>query len=136
LAFAKFRKLLPVPRFRNMGLPDCLKRTIRRLHILTTTLGKGLGRVITEGDSSIVPVMMFNAKLSQDIARDLFYEGISLIGLFFPVVPAGQAPIRTQMSADRGIPQLAKALDAFKKIGAKHGIPGLDEKGIIEEYGI
>jgi hypothetical protein len=95
-----------------------------------------IGLVIKEGDSPIVPVMLFNAKLSQDIARDLFYEGIYVIGFFFPVVPAGQARIRTQMSADHEIPQLEQALLAFKKIGAKYGILGLDKKGIIEKYGM
>jgi glycine C-acetyltransferase len=97
---------------------------------------KEIGLVIKEGDSPIVPVMLFNAKLSQDIARDLFYEGIYVIGFFFPVVPAGQARIRTQMSADHEIPQLEQALLAFKKIGAKYGILGLDKKGIIEKYGM
>jgi len=95
-----------------------------------------IGLVIKDGDSPIVPVMLFNAKLSQDIARDLFYEGIYVIGFFFPVVPAGQARIRTQMSADHEIPQLEQALLAFKKIGAKYGILGLDKKGIIEKYGM
>ena len=50
--------------------------------------------------------MLFNAKLAQDVARDLFYEGIYVVGFFFPVVPAGQARIRTQLSADHDIPML------------------------------
>jgi glycine C-acetyltransferase len=94
------------------------------------------GFVIKEGDSPIVPIMLFNAKLSQDIARDLFQEGIYVIGFFFPVVPAGAARIRTQMSADHDIPMLKGALEAFKKVGAKYGILGLDKKGIIEKYGV
>jgi glycine C-acetyltransferase len=93
------------------------------------------GFVIKEGDSPIVPVMLFNAKLSQDIARDLYAEGIYVIGFFFPVVAAGQARIRTQMSADHDIPMLERAIEAFKKVGAKYGILGLDKKGIIEKYG-
>jgi glycine C-acetyltransferase len=93
------------------------------------------GFVIKEGDSPIVPIMLFNAKLSQDIARDLYQEGIYVIGFFFPVVAAGQARIRTQMSADHDIPMLERALEAFKKVGAKYGILGLDKKGIIEKYG-
>jgi len=99
---------------------------------------KGLieaGFVIREGDSPIVPVMLFNAKLAQDVARDLYDEGIYVVGFFFPVVPAGQARIRTQLSADHNIPMLAKALESFKKVGAKYGILGLDKKGIIEKYG-
>lgn len=93
------------------------------------------GFVIKDGESPIVPVMLFNAKLSQDVARDLFREGIYVVGFFFPVVPAGQARIRTQMSADHDIPRLAEAVEAFKRVGAKYGILGLDKKGIIEKYG-
>jgi len=93
------------------------------------------GFVIKEGDSPIVPIMLFNAKLSQDIARDLYQEGIYVIGFFFPVVAAGQARIRTQLSADHDIPMLKRAAESFKKIGAKYGILGLDKKGIIEKYG-
>jgi glycine C-acetyltransferase len=93
------------------------------------------GFVIREGDSPIVPIMLFNAKLSQDIARDLYAEGVYVIGFFFPVVPAGQARIRTQLSADHDIPMLAQALEAFKRVGARHGILGLDKKGIIEKFG-
>ena len=99
---------------------------------------KGLteaGFVIKEGDSPIVPVMLFNAKLSQDVARDLYAEGIYVIGFFFPVVPQGQARIRTQLSADHDIPMLERALEAFKKVGSKYGILGLDKKGIIAKYG-
>ena len=95
-----------------------------------------IGLVIKEGESAIVPVMLFNAKLSQDFARDLYQEGIYVIGFFFPVVPAGQARIRTQMSADHEIPMLEQAAAAFKKVGAKYGILGLDKKGIIEKYGM
>jgi glycine C-acetyltransferase len=94
------------------------------------------GFVIKDGDSPIVPIMLFNAKLSQDIARDLFQEGIYVIGFFFPVVPAGAARIRTQMSADHDIPMLKGAIESFKKVGAKYGILGLDKKGIIEKYGV
>jgi len=94
------------------------------------------GFVIKDGDSPIVPIMLFNAKLSQDIARDLFLEGIYVVGFFFPVVPAGAARIRTQMSADHDIPMLKEAVEAFKKVGAKYGILGLDKKGIVEKYGL
>jgi glycine C-acetyltransferase len=96
---------------------------------------KEAGFVIKEGESPIVPIMLFNAKLSQDISRDLFKEGIYAVGFFFPVVPAGQARIRTQLSADHDIPMLEGALAAFKRVGEKHGILGLDKKGIIAKYG-
>ncbi|MBD3867483.1 MAG: glycine C-acetyltransferase [Acidobacteria bacterium] len=93
------------------------------------------GFVIKKGDSPIVPVMLFNAKLSQDIARDLYAEGIYVVGFFFPVVPKGQARIRTQLSAAHDIPMLEGALEAFKKVGDKYGILGLDKKAIIAKYG-
>jgi glycine C-acetyltransferase len=93
------------------------------------------GFVIKDGDSPIVPIMLFNAKLSQDVSRDLYQEGIYAVGFFFPVVAAGQARIRTQMSADHNIPMLTRAVEALKKVGAKHGILGLDKKGIIEKFG-
>jgi glycine C-acetyltransferase len=99
---------------------------------------KGLedaGFIIKPGESPIVPVMLFNAKLSQDIARDLYAEGVYVIGFFFPVVPRGQARIRTQLSADHDIPLLERALESFAKIGEKYGILGLDEQGIIDKYG-
>ncbi len=93
------------------------------------------GFVIKDGESPIVPIMLFNAKLSQDVARDLFREGVYVVGFFFPVVPAGQARIRTQMSADHDIPELEKAVEAFRRVGEKYGILGLDKKGIVARYG-
>ncbi len=100
---------------------------------------KGLtdaGFVLKEGDSPIVPVMLFNAKLSQDISKDLYDEGIYAIGFFFPVVPNGQARIRTQISAGHEIHHLDKALDAFNKVGEKYGILGLTKQEIIQKYGL
>ncbi len=94
------------------------------------------GFVVKQGESPIVPVMLYNAKLSQDVARDLFDEGIYVIGFFFPVVPQSQARIRTQLSADHDIPQLEEALESFKRVGRKHGILGLDKKGIVEKFGM
>jgi glycine C-acetyltransferase len=116
------------------------KTTERRdkLEVNATFWRKGLidaGFVIREGESPIVPVMLFNAKLAQDVARDLYHEGVYVVGFFFPVVPAGQARIRTQLSADHDIPMLERALESFKKVGAKHGILGLDKKAIIEKFG-
>jgi glycine C-acetyltransferase len=99
---------------------------------------KGLqeaGFVLKEGDTPIVPVMLFNAKLAQDISRDLYAEGIYAIGFFFPVVPQGQARIRTQISAGHEIHHLEKALDAFKKVGKKYDILGKTKQEIIEKYG-
>jgi len=100
---------------------------------------KGLteaGFDLKEGESPIVPVMLYNAKLSQDMARDLYSEGIYAIGFFFPVVPKGQARIRTQLSAAHEKHHLDKALDAFIKVGKKYNILGKGKKEIIEMYGM
>jgi glycine C-acetyltransferase len=100
---------------------------------------KGLteaGFVLKEGNSPIVPVMLFNAKLSQDFSKDLYNEGIYAIGFFFPVVPNGQARIRTQISAGHEIHHLEKALGAFIKVGKKYGILGLTKEEIVAKYGM
>ena len=99
---------------------------------------KGLtdaGFVLKEGDTPIVPVMLFNAKLSQDVSRALYDEGVYAIGFFFPVVPQGQARIRTQISAAHETRHLDKALDAFTKVGTKFNILGKTKQEIIEMYG-
>lgn len=92
--------------------------------------------VLREGDTPIVPVMLFNAKLSQDFSRDLLDEGIYAIGFFFPVVPQSQARIRTQISAGHEIHHLEKALDAFIKVGKKYNILGKTKQEITEMYGV
>lgn len=94
-----------------------------------------LGFDLKEGDSPIVPVMLYNAKLSQDISRDLFDEGVYAVGFFFPVVPKGQARIRTQLSAAHDKAHLDHALEAFRKVGEKHGVLGLKKKEIIARFG-
>jgi glycine C-acetyltransferase len=96
---------------------------------------KRIGLDIKEGDSPIVPVMLYNAKLAQDFARDLFAEGIYAVGFFFPVVPKAQARIRTQLSAAHEIHHLETALEAFRKVGEKHAVLGLGKKEIIEKFG-
>ncbi|MBE0647877.1 MAG: glycine C-acetyltransferase [Bacteroidales bacterium] len=100
---------------------------------------KGLteaGLVLKDGDTPIVPVMLFNAKLSQDVSRGLYEEGVYAIGFFFPVVPQGQARIRTQISAGHEIHHLEKALDAFTKVGKKYNILGKSKQEIIDMYGM
>jgi len=100
---------------------------------------KGLteaGFVLREGDTPIIPVMLFNAKLSQDFSKALYDEGIYAIGFFFPVVPQGQARIRTQISAGHEIGHLDRALDAFIKVGKKFNILGKTKQEIIQMYGM
>jgi glycine C-acetyltransferase len=100
---------------------------------------KGLteaGFILREGDTPIVPVMLFNAKLSQDFSKALYDEGVYAMGFFFPVVPQGQARIRTQLSAGHETHHLDKALDAFVKVGKKYGILGLTKQEIIAKFGM
>ncbi len=92
---------------------------------------KEAGFDLKEGDTPIVPVMLYDAKLAQDFARDLFDEGVYAIGFFFPVVPKGQARIRTQLSAAHEKQHLDAAIEAFKKVGKKHGILGLGKKELM-----
>lgn len=72
---------------------------------------------IVKGDSAIVPVMLYDAKLSQDMANMLLKEGIYVIGFFYPVVAKGKARIRVQLSAAHTKEHLEKAINAFVKIG-------------------
>ena len=74
------------------------------------------------GVHPIVPVMLYDAKLAQQFAKDLLDEGIYVIGFFFPVVPQGQARIRTQMSAAHTHTQIDRAVAAFVKVGRKLGV--------------
>ena len=92
---------------------------------------KDAGFDIKEGDTPIVPVMLYDAQLAQDFARDLFAEGVYAVGFFFPVVPKGQARIRTQLSAAHEKNHLDIAIEAFKKVGRRHGILGLGRKELI-----
>ena len=71
------------------------------------------------GNHPIVPVMLYDAKLAQQFASALLEEGIYVIGFFYPVVPQGQARIRTQMSAAHSIEQIDRAVDAFVKVGKR-----------------
>jgi glycine C-acetyltransferase len=72
---------------------------------------------IKEGVHAIVPVMLYDAKLSQTMADKLLAEGIYVIGFFYPVVPQGQARIRVQVSAAHNRVHLDKAIAAFTKVG-------------------
>ena len=138
--------------FSNTIAPPVVAGVIKVLEILSASTDrrdklekntefwrKGLidaGFIIKDGDTPIVPVMLFNAKLAQDVSRDLYDEGIYAIGFFFPVVPQGQARIRTQISAGHEIHHLEKALEAFKKVGKKYNILGKTKQEIIEKYGM
>ncbi len=83
---------------------------------------KKSGFDIIDGDSAIVPVMLYDAKLSQTMADMLLDEGIYVIGFFYPVVPKEKARIRVQLSAAHTKEHLDKAITAFTKIGEKLGV--------------
>ncbi len=83
---------------------------------------KEIGLDYKDGESAIVPVMLYDAKLSQVFADKLLDEGIYVIGFFYPVVPKEQARIRVQLSAAHEKEHLDKALAAFKKVGEELGV--------------
>lgn len=78
---------------------------------------KAVGFDIIDGDSAIVPVMLYDAKLSQVMADELLKKGIYVIGFFFPVVPKDKARIRVQLSAAHSKEHLDKAIQAFTEVG-------------------
>ena len=137
--------------FSNTVAPVIVEGAIKVLDIITASTErrdklekntefwrKGLtegGLIIKPGETAIVPVMLFNAKLSQDFAKDLFAEGIYAVGFFFPVVPKGQARIRTQLSAAHEMHHLEKALAAFLKVGKKYNILHKTKQEVIDMYG-
>ena len=77
---------------------------------------------ILPGEAPIVPIMLYDAKMSQEFATRLLAEGIYVIGFFFPVVPKGKARIRTQISAAHEREHLDKAIAAFTKVGKELGV--------------
>lgn len=93
-----------------------------RLEDNTTYFKKAIieaGFDIKPGDSPIVPIMLYDAALSQQFADELLKEGVYAIGFFYPVVAKGQARIRTQISAAHTKADLDKAINAFVKVGKK-----------------
>ncbi len=83
---------------------------------------KEKGFDIPDGDAAIVPVMLYDAQLSQKMAEKLMDEGIYVIGFFYPVVPKGKARIRVQLSAAHTREHLDKAINAFEKVGKELNI--------------
>lgn len=83
---------------------------------------KKAGFDIIDGDSAIVPVMLYDAKLSQTMANELLKKGIYVIGFFFPVVPKNKARIRVQLSAAHSKAHLDKAISAFIEVGHDLGV--------------
>lgn len=124
--------------FSNTLAPSIVGASIAVLNMLSETTAlrdklehnaayfrKGMteaGFDIIPGVHPIVPVMLYDAPLSQVFADDLLKEGIYVIGFYYPVVPQGKARIRVQISAGHEGEHLDKALEAFTKVGKKHGV--------------
>jgi len=104
---------------------DLRKKLMENTSLFRKSMEK-LGFDIIPGVHPIVPVMFRkfenDAVLSQMMARDLYEEGIYVIGFFFPVVPKGQSRIRVQISAAHTTEQIKKAVAAFEKVGKKHKV--------------
>jgi glycine C-acetyltransferase len=83
---------------------------------------KARGFNIKEGVHPICPIMLGDAKLAADLAREMLAEGIYVVGFSYPVVPKGQARIRVQISAAHTKDQIARAIEAFAKVGKKLGV--------------
>ncbi len=90
---------------------------------------------IKPGVHPIVPIMLYNAKLSQDMARDLYDEGIYVIGFYYPVVGKGLARIRVQLSAGHDPSHIDRAIEAFTKVGRKYDILGKSADEVVAMYG-
>jgi glycine C-acetyltransferase len=112
-------------------LRDKVEANTKRFRKGMTAAGFG----IKPGDHPIVPIMLYNAKLSQDMARDLYAEGIYVIGFYYPVVGKGLARIRCQLSAGHSFDHIDKAIAAFTKIGKKYDILNKTKEEIIAKYG-
>jgi glycine C-acetyltransferase len=99
-----------------------LKLTANAKHFRSAMTASGF--TLLPGQHPIIPVMLGEASLAQDMARELYAEGIYVTGFFFPVVPKGKARIRTQMSAAHSVEDISEAVATFTKVGRKLGVLG------------
>ena len=99
-------------------LRDKLEENTKRFRESMTAAGFD----IKEGDHPIVPIMLYDARLAQEMAAELFKEGIYVIGFSFPVVPRGEARIRVQLSAGHQPAQVDQAVEAFTSVAKKLGV--------------
>ncbi len=114
-ALSVFRRIM-----KDTSLKDKLERNTAYFKQGMERLGFDIGR----SESPIIPVMLYDAVLSQKMADRLLDEGIYVIGFFYPVVPKGKARIRVQLSAAHETEHLDKALAAFEKVGKELGVIG------------
>jgi glycine C-acetyltransferase len=89
---------------------------------------------VPAGEHPIVPILLFNARLAQDMARDLFAAGIYVVGFSHPVVPKGQARIRVQLSAAHELGEIDLAVEAFAAVAKKFGVLGSSREEILTRY--
>lgn len=115
----------------STALRDKLEVNTKRFRAGMTSAGFD----IKPGSHPICAIMLYNAKLSQDIARDLLDEGIYVVGFFYPVVAKGLARIRVQLSAGHEFHHIDRAIEAFTKVGRKYEILGMNKQQIISKYG-
>ncbi len=115
----------------STALRDKLEANTKRFRKKMTDAGFD----IKPGSHPIVPIMLYNAKLSQDVARELYHEGIYVIGFYYPVVAKGLARIRVQLSAAHEFHHIDRAVEAFTKVGRKYDILGKSKDQIIAKYG-
>jgi glycine C-acetyltransferase len=124
--------------FSNTVAPAIVSTTLKVLDMLSETTElrdrlhentqyfreqmKAAGFKIRPGYHPIVPIMLYDARLAQNMASDLLEEGIYVIGFSFPVVPRGEARIRVQISAAHQQDHLDRAIAAFTSVGKKHGV--------------
>jgi len=103
---------------RTTALRDKLEANTMRFRQAMTAAGFE----IKPGTHPIVPIMLYDEKLAHEMARRLLEEGIYVIGFSYPVVPKGQARIRTQISAAHTREDLDRAVAAFEKVGRALGV--------------
>jgi glycine C-acetyltransferase len=101
---------------------DGLRRQLRANALQFRTGMTALGFTLLPGEHPIIPVMFYDAPLAQAFAAQLLQEGVYVTGFFFPVVPKGQARIRTQMSAAHTREDILAAIAAFAKVGRALGV--------------
>ncbi len=129
--------LAPMITLSTMKVLDLLEETTERRDKLeknTQWWRRSLddaGFIIVNGDSPIVPIMFYDAKLAQNFSHDLYQEGVYAVGFFFPVVAQGQARIRTQLSAAHDQVHLDRALEVFVKIGKKYDVLGKSKEDLL-----
>jgi glycine C-acetyltransferase len=101
---------------------DGLRRQLRANAVQFRAGMEKLGFTLLKGEHPIIPIMLYDAPLAQKFATGLLEEGVYVTGFFFPVVPKGQARIRTQMSAAHSAADIDAAIQAFAKVGRSLGV--------------